>query len=138
MESYLQVLKNNRLKITPKRKAVIDLFMKQNIQMGPYDIYGKLKKRFPVIGLPTVYRILDELMNAGILVKSLTQDRQMRYSFCALSGKHHHHFICRKCKKVEEVVFCDFHKVSKFIENNFKAKVESHQLQIEGLCSRCK
>jgi Fe2+ or Zn2+ uptake regulation protein len=138
MDTYLQALKNNRLKITPKRKAVIGLFMKQNIQMGPYDIYGKLKKKLPVIGLPTVYRILDELMNAGILVKSLTQDRQMRYSLCALAGKHHHHFICRKCRKVEEVGYCDFKRLSRFIEKNLKAKVEVHQLQIEGLCSKCK
>jgi len=138
METYLQTLKNNRLKITPRRKAVINLFVNCGVRMGPFDVYGKLRKKLPILGLPTVYRILDELMKAGILVKSLSEDRQLRYALCALPGEHHHHFTCRKCKKVEEVDFCNFKGVSQFIENELNAKVETHQLQIEGLCSKCK
>ncbi|TRZ49535.1 transcriptional repressor [bacterium] len=138
MEPYLQALKNNRLKITPRRKAVIDIFMSRGFHMGPYDVYGKLKKRLPIIGLPSVYRILAEFKNAGILVQSLSEDRQLRYALCTLPNEHHHHFTCRKCKKVEEVEFCNFKGVSQFIENKLNAKVEAHQLQIEGLCSKCK
>lgn len=138
MELYLQALKDNRLKITPRRKAVIDLFVSRGVRMGPYDVYGKLRKKLPILGLPTVYRILDELTKTGILIQSLSEDRQLRYALCALPGEHHHHFTCRKCRKVEEVEFCNFKGLSRFIEKNLKAKVEAHQLQIEGLCSKCK
>jgi Fur family zinc uptake transcriptional regulator/Fur family ferric uptake transcriptional regulator len=106
--------------------------------MGPYDVYEKLRKKLPILGLPTVYRILDELAKTGILIHSLSENRQLRYALCALPGKHHHHFTCRKCRKVEEVEFCNFKGLSRFIEKNLKAKVETHQLQIEGLCSKCK
>ncbi len=138
MEPYLQALKNNRLKITLRRKAVIDIFMSCGSRMGPYDVYGKLKKKLPIIGLPTVYRILAELKNIGILVQSLSEDRQLRYALCTMPNEHHHHFTCRKCRKVEEVEFCNFKGVSRFIENKLNAKVEAHQLQIEGLCSECR
>ncbi len=138
MQSYIQVLKDNRLKITPRRKAIIDIFMKCNAHMSPYDVYTKLKKKLSIIGLPTIYRILVEFENAGILVQSLSENRQLRYALCTLPNKHHHHFTCRKCRRVEEVDFCDFKGVSRFIENKLNAKVEAHQLQIEGLCSRCK
>ena len=138
MQSYIQVLKDNRLKITPRRKAVIDIFIKCNAHMSPYGVYTKLKKKLSTIGLPTVYRILAEYNKAGILVQSLSGDRQLRYALCTLPNEHHHHFTCRKCKKVEEVEFCNFKGVSRFIENKLKAKVEAHQLQIEGLCSKCK
>ncbi|MCG2713516.1 MAG: transcriptional repressor [Candidatus Omnitrophica bacterium] len=138
MESYLQILKNNRLKITPRRKAVIDVFMNSGSHMGPYDVYGKLKKNLPTIGLPTVYRILAEFKDTGILVQSLSENRQLRYALCTLPNEHHHHFTCRKCRKVEEVEFCNFKGVSRFVEKNLNARVEAHQLQIEGLCSRCK
>lgn len=138
MEPYLQALKDNRLKITPRRKAVIDLFVSYGVRMGPYDVYGKLRKKLPILGLPTIYRILDELTKTGILIQSLSEDRQLRYALCALPGEHHHHFTCRKCRKVEEVEFCNFKGLSRFIEKNLKAKVEAHQLQIEGLCSKCK
>ncbi len=138
MEPYLQVLKDNRLKMTPRRKAVINLFVNCGMRMGPYDVYGKLRKKLPVLGLPTVYRILDELTKAGILIQSLSEDRQLRYALCTLPDAHHHHFTCRKCRKVEEVEFCNFKGVSRFIEKKLNAKVEAHQLQIEGLCSECK
>jgi Fur family zinc uptake transcriptional regulator/Fur family ferric uptake transcriptional regulator len=138
MEEYFQTLKRNKLKITPKRKAVIGLFLKSGMRMGPYDIYNKLKQKLPKIGLPTVYRILDELKTVGILVQSLSQDRQLCYALCDSPGTHHHHFVCRKCKKVDEVSFCNFKGISEFIKKNLKAKVETHHLQIEGVCSRCK
>ena len=138
MQSYIQVLKDNRLKITPRRKAVIGIFMNCSAYMSPYNVYVKLKKKLPTIGLPTVYRILAEFKNAGILVESLSEDRQLRYALCTLPNEHHHHFTCRRCKKVEEVEFCNFKGVSRFIENKLNAKVEAHQLQIEGLCSKCK
>ncbi|MFA5499963.1 MAG: transcriptional repressor [Candidatus Omnitrophota bacterium] len=138
MQSYVQVLKDNRLKVTPRRKAVIDIFMKCNTHMSPYNVYTKLKKKLSTIGFPTVYRILAEFKNAGILVESLSEDRQLRYALCTLPNEHHHHFTCRKCRKVEEVDFCNFKGISRFIENKLNAKVEAHQLQIEGLCSKCK
>ncbi len=138
MESYLQILKNNRLKITPRRKAVIDVFMNSGSHMGPYDVYEKLKKNLLTIGLPTVYRILAEFKDIGILVQSLSENRQLRYVLCTLPNEHHHHFTCRKCRKVEEIEFCNFKGFSRFIENKLNAKVEAHQLQIEGLCSGCK
>jgi Fe2+ or Zn2+ uptake regulation protein len=138
MEAQLQTLRDNKLKITPRRKAVISLFEGRGVRMGPYDVYEKLKNKLPSLGLPTVYRILDELSKSGILLQSLSEDRQLRYMRCAYPHKHHHHFTCRKCSKVEEVEYCNIKGVSKFIEKNLNAKVEAHQLQIEGLCSKCR
>lgn len=138
MKAYLQILKNNNLKITARRKAVIDIFMNSGAHMGPHDVYRKLKKRLSTIGLPTVYRILAEFKDNGILIQELSQDCQLRYALCAMPHEHHHHFTCRKCGKVKEVEFCNFKEVSRFIEKSLKAKVESHFLQIEGLCVSCK
>ncbi|MDD5109319.1 MAG: transcriptional repressor [Candidatus Omnitrophica bacterium] len=138
MQAYIQVLKDNRLKITPRRKAVIEIFMKCSVHLSPYDVYAKLRRKLSTVGLPTVYRILAEFKNTGILVQFLSEDRQLRYALCTLLNEHHHHFTCRKCKKMEEVGFCNFKGVSQFIENELNAKVETHQLQIEGLCSKCK
>jgi len=138
MEAHFQILKDNKLKITPRRKAAISLFKDSGVCMGPYDVHKKLRNRLPTLGLPTVYRILEELSRAGILIRSLSEDRQLRYMLCVHPHEHHHHFTCRKCKKVEEVDFCNFKAVSQFIENKLNAKAETHQLQIEGLCSKCK
>ncbi len=140
MDTYLQILKDNLLKITPRRKAVIRLFLNNKSQMRPCDVYKYLKKKLPQIGLPTVYRILDELKSIGILVQVLSEDRQLHYAFCSMPAehRHHHHFVCTKCKKTKEVDYCSFSEISRQIEKSLKCKVESHLLQIKGLCSQCK
>jgi len=138
INDYLTALKENQLKITPRRKAVIELFLKEKRYLGPSDIKGMLGKMLLKVGLPSVYRILEELESAGILVKIEHQNRQLYYSLCRKPRTDHHHFICRRCNKVEEVEFCNFREISQFIEKKLNGKVQHHSLHIEGLCSECR
>jgi Fur family transcriptional regulator, ferric uptake regulator len=137
-DRYIPRLRNNSLKVTPRRKAVIELFVKEKKYLGPLQIRKLLGTRHPV-GLPSIYRILDELERAGILVKIAHRNRQLYYSLCGRPDDNdHHHFICRKCRKVEEVPVCGFPAVARFIEKKLKGTVKYHSLHLEGLCSECK
>lgn len=137
MDSYLVALKDSGLKLTPKRRAVIALFLKSGCHMGPSDVFRSLKKKISPLGLPTIYRILDELQRAGILVQTPSDDRQLSYALCRMPQEHHHHFVCRKCRKVEEVAYCNFGEISRLIRRKLGGQVERHTLYIEGLCVRC-
>jgi Fur family ferric uptake transcriptional regulator len=135
---YISRLKKNGHRITPKVRAVVDLFLKRESVLSPFEVQMRLKKRFKGVGLPTIYRILEKLAECGILLTVAHEDRQLRYFICrGLEQEHHHHFICIKCGRVEEVNLCLIGEVSKYVKRQLKAKVESHFLQIEGLCSKC-
>jgi len=139
MNPYLKKLKGSGLKITDQREAVLELFLKENSSKTPDAVHKQLKKKLPHIGLPTVYRVLEELKNIGLMVRIPSEDRRLYYGLCHLpGGKHHHHFVCRKCKKVQEVAHCNLKAVSNFIQKKLGAIVESHSMQLEGLCSDCK
>lgn len=138
IDNYLPRLKENRLKITPRRSAVIGLFLKEGRYLGPYEVRSMLSKKRIRAGLPSVYRILEELKEAGILVKIEHPNKQLYYCLCRKPRLDHHHFICRKCNKVEEVEFCNFAEISEFIKKRLNGKVQHHALHIEGLCSECK
>lgn len=139
MNPYLATLKENGLKVTSQREAVLDLFHNENSSKTPYHVHKQLKRKLPHLGLPTVYRVLEELKDIGLLIRVVSEERQLYYALCHLPGeKHHHHFICRKCKKVEEVEQCNFKALAAFIHRKLGAVVESHSLQLEGLCSTCK
>lgn len=138
VEDYIARLKQAGHRITPKVRAVIELFLKGESILSPFEVQTQLEKRFKGVGLPTVYRILENLANTGILVTAANEDRQLRYFICrGLEHEHHHHFICRKCGRVEEVNLCLMEEVSRYVKRNLKATVESHFLQIEGLCAKC-
>ena len=137
-DHYIARLKKNGHRITPKVRAVIELFLKRQTILDPFQVQADLQKRFKGVGLPTIYRILENLAKNGILISAASEDRQLRYFICrGIQHEHHHHFICRKCGKVEEVNLCLMEEVSKYVKRHLKATVQSHFLQIEGLCAKC-
>jgi Fe2+ or Zn2+ uptake regulation protein len=139
LTDYLARLKQNGHRITPKMRAVIELFLAQESVLDPSAVRMKLQKRFRGVGLPTVYRILENLASSGILLTASNEDRQLRYFICrGLDVGHHHHFICTHCGKVQEVNLCLMEQVEDYVRKNLKAVVENHFLQIEGRCAQCR
>ena len=138
MENYLQKLKDNGLKITPKRKAVIELFSRSHALLKPHDVHKSLRRKIRPLGLPTIYRILDELCRIGVITRFQTDDGGLSYAFRALQEDHTHQFLCRKCNRVEDIDCCNFQDMARLIEKRLGCAAEKHLLQIEGLCSRCR
>lgn len=129
-------LKTLNLKVTPKRLAILEILAAEPGYLGPEEVWQKMKKRFKSIGLPTIYRNLEDLANGGVLIKIIHPDRKLYYYFCGNAG-HHHHFICVSCKKVEDLSFCGADEIEKEVRDSLKGHVVSHLLQVYGLCEDC-
>lgn len=136
---YIKMLREADLKVTPKRKAIIMFFLKNERYFTPEEVWLALKKRFGHLGFPTIYRNLKELENIGILVRINRPDQRLYYAICHLGKKRaHHHFVCQRCGRVSEVEFCNFEDIARDIEEKLGCRIISHFMQIEGLCSKCK
>jgi Fur family zinc uptake transcriptional regulator/Fur family ferric uptake transcriptional regulator len=136
IHNYPMMLKELKLKVTPKRLAILDFLSSTGSYVSPEEVHQDLRERFTRIGLPTVYRNLDELASGGIVSKIIHPNRQLYYYFC-LNSKHHHHFICLTCRKVMDLHICSVKGLEEEINNQVKGKVESHILQVNGLCEGC-
>lgn len=134
MEHYLEKLKQGGFKLTPRRQAIIELFLDCDSHLTPEEVWGKLKKQFDQCGLPSVYRNLESLVECGILVRIQQFDRKKHYGLCtALGDCHHHHITCIKCGKVQDIKDCainDMRKIKGY-------KVVSHFMQVNGICNSC-
>ncbi len=139
MKKYIKMMKENNLKITPKRMSIIKFFLDNNVYSTPESVWKYLKKNFKKIGLPTVYRNLAEFEKIGILTKIEGEEKRMYYGLCEAKNpfSHHHHIVCIKCHKVGLVESCDFDEIVEKIEKLSGFKVISHSLQIEGICKNC-
>ena len=129
-------LKKLNLKITPKRVAILEILMKESVYLSPEEIWKEMKKRFVKIGLPTVYRNLEELSEGNIISKVNHPNRQLYYYLCQ-NQSHHHHFICLSCRRVEDINFCGVKELEEEVKKKIKGKVLSHVLQVNGLCKNC-
>lgn len=134
MEHYIEKLKNNGLKLTPRRQAIIKLFFECRSHMTPEQVFGKLKKIFNRCGVPGVYRNLESLVECGILTRIQQFDRKRHYGLCSCShDEHHHHITCVKCGKVDEITDCSLHGVKEI--NGYR--IISHFIQVNGICAAC-
>ena len=134
---YSRMLKQLNLKVTPKRLAILGILDAEQVYLSPENIWEKMKSSVGKVGLPTVYRNLEELERGGIITKIIHPNRQLYYYFCGNEGRHHHHFICLSCNAVEELDYCPEREIDVKVKKKLKGRALSHLLQVSGLCKRC-
>jgi Fur family zinc uptake transcriptional regulator/Fur family ferric uptake transcriptional regulator len=133
---FQRSLRHLNLKVTPKRIAIIEILTGASGYLSPEEIWSEMKRRFNRIGLPTVYRILEELAEGNMISKITHPNRQLYYFFCG-NKEHHHHFVCLSCRNVNDIDFCAIHELRKEVRRKLNGQVVSHILQVNGLCEAC-
>lgn len=136
-----ELLKDNNLRITPQRKAILQiLFDCRGHHLETEYIYKLLKtkeNRHITIGLATVYRTM-ELFNKIGLVSRLSMDNlPARYELKAYDETMHHHLICLKCGQVQEIGdnFTEDLKNQVLKDKGFR--IADKAMKIYGYCIKC-
>jgi len=130
------ILKQLKLKVTPRRLEVMNCLGGERSYLSADQVWNRVKPRLGSIGLPTVYRILDELAEAGVITRIFQADRKQYYFLCA-NQDHHHHFVCESCRRVEDVEQCCLDGLASEFARRSGGRVTSHILQINGICAVC-
>ena len=136
MHHHATTLKGLRLKATPKRLAILDYLSRERTYRSPEDVWQSLREEFASLGLPTVYRNLEELASGGVIATVLHPNRQLYYFYCP-NREHHHHFICMGCRRVEDLHACAMPEIEREVGERIGGTVLSHIVQVNGLCPSC-
>jgi Fe2+ or Zn2+ uptake regulation protein len=123
-------------KLTQPRRAVLKVIADSGATLSPAEIYARAKKVYARTGLVTVYRTLDVLAECGAVRKVHQADGC--HSYALASEGHAHHLICDKCHAVAEFDNCDLSDLLKAVQRRTGFKIESHWLELFGLCPNCK
>lgn len=130
-------LKKVGLKVTlPRLKILQILEQSAEHHLSAEDIYKISLESGEDIGLATVYRVLTQFEQAGLVVRHHFEGGHSVYELD--SGSHHDHLICVKCGKVEEFVDPIIEKRQEEIAMNAGYQITDHSLNIYGICSTCK
>lgn len=124
------------LKATYPRLKVLDIFRKgESRHMSAEDVYRALMADNVEIGLATVYRVLTQFEQAGLLTRS--QFDSGKAVFELNEGDHHDHLVCTHCGRVEEffdeVIEHRQHNIAK--DHNFL--LTGHAMALYGVCPQC-
>ncbi len=119
-----------------RQRAAVDAIVAQTHEFRTaQQIHDDLRHQGDSVGLTTVYRTLQHMVDVGELDAIRTGDGETAYRRC--SNGHHHHLVCRSCGRTVEVSGPAVEKWATAIaqENGFRDV--SHDLEIFGTCDRC-
>ena len=129
-------LKNAGLKATLPRLKVLSLFENSvERHLSAEDVYRMLLTSGEDVGLATVYRVLTQFEQAGILIRSNFESGKAVYELN--EGQHHDHFICTSCGKVEEFYDPEIEKRQQTVAKAKGWVVHDHTMAVYGQCASC-
>ena len=131
MEKYIKLLKENDLKVTHQRLAILKYLDGKSYHPTSDEIYSDLKGNNPSLSKTTVYNTL-EVLNKHRIIHALTiSSSEQRFDF---KEGHHHHFLCRGCG-----VIIDLDVACPYLEKVFKGEhqVEEVHGYFKGICKNC-
>lgn len=134
MES--QDLRKAGLKVTLPRLKVLEILEKsEQRHMSAEDVYKALLEMGEEIGLATVYRVLTQFEDAG-LVSRLSIDGGHAV-FELEDGAHHDHLLCVRCNRIEEFTDDVIEERQQVIAAEKGFEMTDHSLYIYGICKGC-
>ena len=126
-------LKNAGLKATVPRLKIINLFETSKVRhLTAEDVYRKLIDEGPDIGLATVYRVLTQFEQAGLLIRHHFESGKAVFELN--EGHHHDHLVCLQCGRVEEFYDSDIEKRQNKVAKERGFAIHDHQLHIYADC----
>lgn len=133
--STAQDLKSAGLKATLPRLRIINLFETSKLRhMTAEDVYRLLQGEGLDIGLATVYRVLTQFEQAGLLIRHHFESGKAVYELN--EGKHHDHLVCLQCGRVEEFYDAEIEKRQQKVARERGFEISEHALYLYADCTK--
>ncbi len=136
MAAESQELKDAGLKITLPRIKILQILENAEIHhVSAEDVYKLLLANGEEIGLATVYRVLTQFEQAGLVVRHNFEGGHSVFELS--SEKHHDHIVCVRCGKVEEFNDVEIERRQEKVARSMGYELTDHHLNMYGLCPEC-
>ncbi len=128
-------LKSTGLKATLPRLKILEIFQKgEQRHMTAEDVFRALLGEQSDVGLATVYRVLTQFEQAGILSRSHFESGKSVYELN--EGQHHDHLVCLDCGKVEEFYDAEIERRQQVVAKAKGFTIADHALSLYAHCTK--
>lgn len=133
--SQIDELKNNGLKATLPRLKILEVFQSGSMRhMSAEDVFRQLLHENADIGLATVYRVLTQFEQAGILSRNHFESGKAVYELN--QGQHHDHMVCLDCGRVEEFYDAEIEARQQAVAKSKGFEIADHALSLYAHCTQ--
>ena len=132
-----QDLKQAGLKTTLPRLRILSVLEEEGKRhFTAEEVYKALLDAGEEIAFATVYRVLTQFENAGLVLRHNFEGG--RSVFELDDGQHHDHMVCAKCNTVTEFYDAEIEERQKLAAEKYDFEMQDHSLYLYGLCSECR
>ena len=123
-------------RLTDQRLVVAEALASRREASSAQELYEQLRPRHPRLALATVYRALEAQVESGMARRLERAGHVSTYIAC--DPEHHHHLVCVRCQKVEDLDETILRPVLRGITERHGFAVEHERLDFYGLCASCR
>ncbi len=135
MPTQSDELKSSGLKATLPRIKILEVFQRTaRRHMTAEDVYKALLTEGADIGLATVYRVLMQFEQAGLLSRSNFESGKAVFELN--EGQHHDHLVCLTCGRVEEFFDAEIEQRQRTIATTRGFELQEHSLALYARCTK--
>jgi Fur family ferric uptake transcriptional regulator len=128
-------LKASGLKATLPRLKILDIFHGSTVRhLSAEDVYKILLNENMDVGLATVYRVLTQFEQAGLLNRNHFETGKAIFELN--EGSHHDHLVCLDCGRVEEFYDSEIEKRQQQVAKERGFRIADHALALYGNCTK--
>ncbi|MGH9457484.1 MAG: Fur family transcriptional regulator [Thermoanaerobaculia bacterium] len=138
IERFQVYLLGQGLKLTNERRALVREIFSTHYHFDADELLGRLKQKSAKISRATVYRTLELLVKSGMVRRVHLGEEHYHYERVTRDDVHHDHLICTTCGSVIEFHDETLEDRQRQICETHRFTPTFHNLQILGVCSRCR
>jgi Fur family transcriptional regulator, ferric uptake regulator len=121
------------MRSTNQRQIILEELRKANHPTA-CELYDRVRRRLPRIGLGTIYRNLDVMADCGLVLKLEVGGSQKRFD--ALTEPHYH-IRCARCNKVDDIDVDVIQDIAQAAAEKTLYRILGHHVEFTGLCPEC-
>ena len=130
----LAAFREKGIRCTSQRYGVLEYVMKSRSHPTAEQIFQAVNRSDPRASLATIYKNLHVLERAGLIREMVLESQAVRFE---ANTKRHHHFVCERCGRVEDIEWFDVPHLSIRAALGPRT-VRSYELVLRGLCNVCR
>lgn len=135
VQDGLALLRENKIRITPQRRAILEHLIETDRHPSVEEIYNVLDKDESLeISLATVYNNLKVLVEVGLVNEMKFSNVTSRYDY---RGHQHRHILCTNCGRIGDFHYGALDGLNQAAEEQTGYLVSFNKLEVYGLCPEC-
>jgi Fur family ferric uptake transcriptional regulator len=120
------------------RHAVIAHLAAQDCCVSAQEVFDGLRSSGRSVGLASIYRVLDQLDELGLVHRVDLRDGLTRFQPAHPGGEHHHHLVCGGCGRIDVFDDAELERVIRKVAGVFGYALGQHDVVLRGSCGECR